>query len=653
MRGMGNTGGEKVLVMVDGVPINDGYFKTIDWSQVPKDTIERIEIVRGGGGAALWGNLAMGGVINIITREPDDKIRVGFGYGSFNTKKGDASATIIKNDVLKMGVSYNVIESDGYNTAPKADQITPNLVASATRTHNVLLSNYFTPTANSKFFVKLGYHELMQDQITQANMNNQWYKWDYRGGGEIKLSDTMSLNINSFFDYTSMDKVNGSLGSPTGTVSFTPPIANLANSFDYINQKEAMNYQSYGGSVFMQDKFNSDNWGALKDVKYGFDVRGITTADTNNIYKQITSTAAPVYNSGIYNMGGVNNFEGVFAQATYSPHDTPLDLTLGLRQDWYQANTVDSNFIRASSATSGLNTPGLGNQQSQSFNQFNPRFGLKYSFENGIDLRAATYRNFAAPGMNQLYRTFASGSSVTLGNNALTPESSFGQEIGIDLTRKTFKTKFTLYHNQVNNLMQSTTLCGGTSAIATCPTSITANYGVTSAKEVLNVGNGTMEGGEIFGEWQATDTLTLNASVERTIAFIDSFNSQFESLNGNNKLAMASHQLPNVPTLMLLLGGKYQVTPDIQFGYSIKSWPKYYTTTLTTAANVNSNTIQNQGATTADLYANYQATKQLELYVTAQNVSNATYIQTNTNGTGAAAVMGMPRNVFGGFRFAF
>ena len=384
MRGMGNTGGEKVLVMVDGVPVNDGYFKTIDWSQIPKDTIERVEVIRGGGGAALWGNLAMGGVINVITREPDEKVRFGFGYGSFNTKKGDVSGTLFKNDVLKVGVNYNVIDSDGYNTAPKYDQVTNNLVASATRTHNVLLSNYITPTANSKFYIKFGFHELLQDRITQANMNNQWYKYDYRGGGEIKLTDTRSLNVNSFFDYSSMDKVNGSLSSPTGAVAYTQPVANLANSVAYDNQKEAMNYQSYGGSLFMQDRFNG-GWGELKDVKYGFDARGITTADTNNIFKQISASSPGVYTTGIYNMDGVNNFEGIFAQATYSPNDIPFDATLGLRQDWYQANTVHSNFDRGGTATLPPHINGLGNQQSQSFDQFNPRLGLKYSFENGID----------------------------------------------------------------------------------------------------------------------------------------------------------------------------------------------------------------------------------------------------------------------------
>src|SRR5207253_1997315 len=58
MRGLG---GIRALVLLDGVPLNDPFFGYLQWSQVPLETIDRVEIVRGGG-ATLWGNYAMGGV---------------------------------------------------------------------------------------------------------------------------------------------------------------------------------------------------------------------------------------------------------------------------------------------------------------------------------------------------------------------------------------------------------------------------------------------------------------------------------------------------------------------------------------------------------------------------------------------------------------
>lgn len=67
MRGMGEQAGSNVLVLVDGVRLNEVDLSGADLSSVPLAQIERIEIVRGGG-AVRWGDGAVAGVINIITR---------------------------------------------------------------------------------------------------------------------------------------------------------------------------------------------------------------------------------------------------------------------------------------------------------------------------------------------------------------------------------------------------------------------------------------------------------------------------------------------------------------------------------------------------------------------------------------------------------
>ncbi len=69
IRGMGETAVSNVLVLVDGVRLNESDLTGADLSSVPLAQIERIEILRGGG-AVRYGNGAVGGVINIITRRP-------------------------------------------------------------------------------------------------------------------------------------------------------------------------------------------------------------------------------------------------------------------------------------------------------------------------------------------------------------------------------------------------------------------------------------------------------------------------------------------------------------------------------------------------------------------------------------------------------
>ena len=71
LRNIGPAGASRALVMVDGVPIIGAFDGQVFWGKVPKESIDHIEVVRGSG-ASLWGNYAMAGVINIITRKPTE-----------------------------------------------------------------------------------------------------------------------------------------------------------------------------------------------------------------------------------------------------------------------------------------------------------------------------------------------------------------------------------------------------------------------------------------------------------------------------------------------------------------------------------------------------------------------------------------------------
>jgi iron complex outermembrane receptor protein len=60
--------GSRVLLLVDGVPANEGDRGGIDWDLVPLDVAERVEVVKGAG-SSLYGSAALGGVINVLTRD--------------------------------------------------------------------------------------------------------------------------------------------------------------------------------------------------------------------------------------------------------------------------------------------------------------------------------------------------------------------------------------------------------------------------------------------------------------------------------------------------------------------------------------------------------------------------------------------------------
>jgi outer membrane receptor for ferrienterochelin and colicins len=65
--------GSRVLLLVDGAPVLAGDAGEIKFDAVPMFNVERIEVVKGAG-SALYGSSALGGVINVITTEPRERV---------------------------------------------------------------------------------------------------------------------------------------------------------------------------------------------------------------------------------------------------------------------------------------------------------------------------------------------------------------------------------------------------------------------------------------------------------------------------------------------------------------------------------------------------------------------------------------------------
>lgn len=102
----------QVLVVRDGIPINDAFLGLTDLSRLMLGGIERIEIVRGPT-SHLYGANALGGVINLITREPEPRRDFSVAYGSFNTQQYQLHAG--QGDREKGAiVSATVNKSDGW-----------------------------------------------------------------------------------------------------------------------------------------------------------------------------------------------------------------------------------------------------------------------------------------------------------------------------------------------------------------------------------------------------------------------------------------------------------------------------------------------------------------------------------------------------------
>src|SRR5690242_14752046 len=111
MRGLGEL---RTLVLVDGIPLNDPFFGTTQWNMVPKETIERVEVVRGGA-SSLWGSYAMGGVINIITRNAEPRMLSQTLMGGSNgTVRTNTYGSTRINERFGISANINYQQTDGY-----------------------------------------------------------------------------------------------------------------------------------------------------------------------------------------------------------------------------------------------------------------------------------------------------------------------------------------------------------------------------------------------------------------------------------------------------------------------------------------------------------------------------------------------------------
>src|SRR3954452_4317253 len=126
LRGFGALATANTLVLINGRRLNDIDLAQVDLSTIPLYAIERIEITRGNSGAGLYGDNAVGGVINTATKTgvggPPVAIRGEAGVGSFKQRMANVS------DSTNFGAwatSFygNAVKSDGYRDNNQLDQM--------------------------------------------------------------------------------------------------------------------------------------------------------------------------------------------------------------------------------------------------------------------------------------------------------------------------------------------------------------------------------------------------------------------------------------------------------------------------------------------------------------------------------------------------
>ncbi|RLU00154.1 TonB-dependent receptor plug domain-containing protein [Ketobacter sp.] len=205
----------RVLVLIDGEPVSASTGSSVDLSQIGSVNIERIEVVKGAT-SALYGSNAMGGVINIITRQSDQPLSYALrgdlgSYGDQNingdpsshAQRSAAGYLAARHDLWYGNLNFDGVDSDGFQPYPSSwDQLGPTSQKGTVRG-----KLGFTPSQGQDLFLAAElYDEDTEYRYTEPNPGNPDYRTKreqatrttYRAGGTWQGQAFGELSIKLF-----------------------------------------------------------------------------------------------------------------------------------------------------------------------------------------------------------------------------------------------------------------------------------------------------------------------------------------------------------------------------------------------------------------------------------------------------------------------
>jgi iron complex outermembrane receptor protein len=431
LRNIGPAGASRALVMVDGVPLISPFDGQVFWGKVPQESIDHIEIVRGSG-ASLWGNYAMAGVINIITRKPTDTgVALKASYGTDGLTDNYLSVSG-RSDKLTIGLEGNFFNLDGFPVVA-SDQRGPIDKDASSR--------------DEVFNGRVGYQ---LSDAASVSLHGQFFDQAYNYGtklrtagtsaGLIDLSGTMRTADGSEWQgmvFSNMQRFNIQF-------SEAQDVNGITRASENRSLKQTVPFTDLGASLVWSRRMLDP-----LITSAGVDAHWIDGQSRDQNFDPDTGLSR-----GHLRSDGKQFFAGLFLQGIYTP--TPRwEVALSGRVDLWTNYEGTQNGVDTD-PDSGITTTTANRSESRTRATFNPRLSLLYRATEWLHLRAAAYRAFRAPTLAELYRESQVEGLKLHPNPNLEPERLNGAEVGVDLPlRDDFDLRATGFWNEVDNPIEN------------------------------------------------------------------------------------------------------------------------------------------------------------------------------------------------------
>lgn len=388
---------DQVLILVDGVEINNPYSYITPPQYIQTEGIERMEVLKGSH-SALYGSEAIGGVINIITREGTERPETDISAkgGNYDTSTGSFFHAA-KRDDLSYSIGYS-----GFNTESNED-----------------IGPFSGNTVSGKAEYKVG-------------------KYSY-------------LRLNSFYwDYVKKDGITCcGFDSTMAPVQLMFPDRSVYKEYDWLNSIQFSQYPSASWDYnvrYSRYDFRSDK-DLIGDSDLPFPLK-IDSENTGSRDIIEARTNAYPYEGDILSVGvqyreerlSTSEFSNVDSFGTAAAHEQPsIDSLRHSRAAYIQNILTLRDRLTVSAGARVEDGFGYGDDVL-------PRVSASYKLAEGTKIKGAYGKGIKAPTLFQLFDPLE-------GNKDLKPERSESWEATIEQTVDRYKLEVTYFRIDFKDLI--------------------------------------------------------------------------------------------------------------------------------------------------------------------------------------------------------